>query len=170
MYLQNRSAMEIEQIKNEVLQYLFKEYLEQGGKAVCDVSELITGLGKKPEEVGRYLVKNKWVKNSRSKGGVFEAGIDIEGIREIKPEYLKKHFNKIMAALGSREGAKMSLMKILGLESKDAQLAFDLGRYISSTGYVNAKFSKDDVSVQLNPLGTTYYEENKLALHKESEG
>ena len=157
--------MDIEQIKKEVLEYLFGQYLEQHGTAICDISALITKHGKKPEEVGRYLVKNGWVKNVRSKGGVLEASIDIAGIRETNPKYLSINFNRTIASLGPLDGGRMSLLKILGLDKKDAQLAFDLGRYLSGTGYVHAKFSKDDVSIMLSPLGIEFYTNNKASIH-----
>ncbi|MFI5150395.1 MAG: hypothetical protein ACHQRM_11730 [Bacteroidia bacterium] len=160
--------MSIETIKKEVLELLFAVYLEQHGTGLCDITELITRNGKKPEEVGPYLFKNGWIKNMRTKGGRLEAALDIAGIVEINPVYLKRNFIRIMSALGQLNGAKASLMNILGLDQKSAQLAFDLGRYMSSTGYVNAKFSASDVSVLLNPLGMEYYEEHKAQILQEN--
>lgn len=144
-------------VKKEVLSALFSGYLKNEGKAVFNVSEIVSSYGFSLAEVGNYLLQNSWIKNVVFKPKDLFAAISVKGIKEVEQDWLDHNFSKIIATLVVNGNKKSNLLEILEFDIKDFQIIEDIARAFAAIGFAEFEITQNSILIVLNERGYEYY-------------
>lgn len=150
--------MSLQQIKTEVLTYLFEEYLKDEN-TIFDIGPIVSKHGKDPHELGRHMLEQGLIKNQQYLPRTFVCGISMEGIRDVNPEYINNLVDKIISTLIQLKGWQ-SIMEILDFEPKSFQRVFELAKLLESQSVIDAQYRHNDVIIKLTLGGQELYESN----------
>lgn len=152
--------MNMENIKKEVLNYLFNEYSNTSDTSLYGISHIAHTHNLDVHELGRYLLGRGWIKNQRFLPQEFQCSITMAGIQEIAPNYLEGNGSKIIDTLGIN-GGTMDLMEVLDYPPQRYQSARDIANVLKGLDLIDVFYTAGSGNIKLTLAGQALYSKGK---------
>lgn len=145
-------------IKKEVLQFLFEKYMESGtGK--YSVYELLTPYEMPVEDFVSILKQDELIEEGLAESSPHTYSITVKGINEVDPDYFADRLASIMNELGLGNLEWVSVTEVTGIH--DVKRVQDIGSVLEVTDFFEIERRADNVMAKLTPKGKAYFEEHR---------
>lgn len=150
----------IKEIQEEILDYLFDGYLNNGGTMIFAIDEITNKYDISSHEFGSHLLNSGYIKDQQFLPQGFMASITMHGINQIAPDYYEDYTSKMLSTMGLNGIEWQSVLELLDLKESDTQIARDLANEWKSAGLVEVQFDHKDAYIKLTIQGRSQYEKN----------
>ncbi len=148
-----------EKERNDILEYLFKGYLENVGTFMINLNPLIDKLGEGVHLKFKLLEAEGILRRleTTSQYGTL-ALLSFKGAYTANPGYFVQESDKAINAL-IHEGESCHLLLALGMDENKIQLAFDVVSYMQDEGLAFLGKKPDHHTLTISNRGREYYYE-----------
>ena len=145
-------------IKKEVLQYLFERYMESA-TGHYSISHIVDAYEVSGEDIINILKQDNLIQEGVADILPTTYAITIEGINEVEPDYFADRLASIMNELGLSNTEWVNVSEVTGIH--DYQRVQDIGTVLSLTEYFEIIAKPEDVMAKLTTQGWAYFEQHR---------
>ena len=136
----------MEELVNEILEYLFEKYKLIGAERI-DMNEFITSKGTKPNDLAIRMNKRGLIRFYQFNQG-FVAAISRMGINNVAPNYFEEEANKVLLFAKENDN-KTTVSTALQIPENHYEKALDIADYISKKKLAAVQIANSDARIYL---------------------
>ena len=155
--------MNFEKVTEEVLRYLFREYLK-APNVVFAIDHIIRKHQLDPVVFSEKLladqfIRERWVYEDDS----VTCRISVHGIEHINPTFVQDKLKQLVGGL-MRAGGSQSLLEILQHKIEEYAIALDFVRQLEALGLVTSEKVANSIVVTLSDEGKRFFDKSSRTI------